>query len=425
MSNTNNQPVKMTVLCVDDEVNILKSLKRLLHKQDFQLLLAENGQQGLELMAKQRVDVVVSDMKMPQMSGAEFLQKAANDYPNTYRILLSGYADIDSTVEAVNRGKIQRYLQKPWDNNELLDTINEGIQQVKLKYENERLQQVVAKQNALLKELNQNLEQKVELRTKQLRSTLERLHVQDKATQKVLFNLVSINPRLDGGFARTVGFTAKLMATKLGKEKAFIEQVSLAGLLCEIGQSGMSAELIKTPFEELAFQQQEQYLDQVQTALLLLAPAHHMNDVSVMICYQFEHVNGSGHPHKLAAEQIPEGAKLLAIARDYWRYRGGRIIDESLTDEQAKAEMKKYRGIRYDAEMLDVLLNDPTVVQRNHLSQAISANELKPGMQLKLSLFNASNILVLNEGHVFTQESIEKIQHYEESQEKPLAIVVC
>ncbi len=120
--------IPLTVLCVDDEINILKSLKRLLYKQDYQLLLAESGALALELMQQHDVHLIISDMKMPAMSGAQLLEKVATSYPDTYRIMLTGYSDMESTIDAINKGKIHRYLHKPWDNQEIINAIAEGLE---------------------------------------------------------------------------------------------------------------------------------------------------------------------------------------------------------------------------------------------------------------------------------------------------------
>jgi len=130
----------MTVLCVDDESDIIQSMKRLLHKKNYHLLFATSGEKALEMMKQNDVHLIISDMIMPSMSGLELLEKIAITYPNNYRILLTGYADMASIVDAVNKGKINRYLQKPWDNNKLISAIEEGLEKVRLKYENIDLQ---------------------------------------------------------------------------------------------------------------------------------------------------------------------------------------------------------------------------------------------------------------------------------------------
>ena len=104
--------IPMTVLCVDDELDIVQAMKRLLHKQNYNLLFAESGEKALQLLQQSDVHLIISDMRMPSMSGAELLEKVATSYPHSYRILLTGYADMGSTVSAINRGKINKYLKK-------------------------------------------------------------------------------------------------------------------------------------------------------------------------------------------------------------------------------------------------------------------------------------------------------------------------
>ncbi len=117
----------ITVLFVDDELSILSTLKRLLRKESYDVLTADSGEQGLELLAQHPVDVVISDMRMPQMNGAEFLKIVKQQHPQTKRIIMSGYADIEAVVDAVNKGGICRFISKPWDNDELKTLINEII----------------------------------------------------------------------------------------------------------------------------------------------------------------------------------------------------------------------------------------------------------------------------------------------------------
>jgi response regulator RpfG family c-di-GMP phosphodiesterase len=117
----------MTVLCVDDELDILQSMKRLLHKKNYHLLLATSGVKALELLQHNDVHLIISDMRMPSMSGTDLFKKIAISHPNSYRILLTGYANMESSINAVNNGEIHRYLQKPWDNDELISAIEEGL----------------------------------------------------------------------------------------------------------------------------------------------------------------------------------------------------------------------------------------------------------------------------------------------------------
>lgn len=413
----------MTVLCVDDEVNILKSMKRLLYKQNYQLLLAESGAKALEIMQQNEVNVIISDMKMPAMSGAELLEKVAISSPDTYRVLLTGYSDMESTIDAVNKGKIHRYLQKPWNNEEIIQTIEEGLEKVRLKNENVKLQQLVRKQNKLLKGENKTLEDKVILRTKQIRLAMKKIERNNNATQKVLYNLISVNPHLNGGFANSVSLLARRIAEKLSLSEQEINDVSYAALLCEIGLLGLDAELYSKPREELNYNQQKEFLEQINIAQLVLAPAAHLQEVSDIITCQFENINGSG-PNQLSETQIPIGAKILAVARDYWRYVMGRTLAEEMDYAATLKEMKKFLGTRYDSTVLDVLSNNEDFVSDQFLEKPITSQELKAGMILKYSILTEAHILVLPEGHVFSEGSILKLIQFEKNKSKPFSIIV-
>jgi diguanylate cyclase (GGDEF)-like protein/PAS domain S-box-containing protein len=120
--------IAQTILLVDDEPRILRSLYRLLLLEGYQVLTAENALVGLEQMATHDIGVVIADARMPQMDGAEFLGKIRDMYPDCVRIMLSGYTDLKSVTEAVNKGELYKFLTKPWNNEELLETVRIAFQ---------------------------------------------------------------------------------------------------------------------------------------------------------------------------------------------------------------------------------------------------------------------------------------------------------
>lgn len=117
-----------TVLYVDDEVNLLKALKRTVIEEPFELLTSASGQEGLEILATQPVQVVISDLRMPEMSGLEFLKQVEALYPNTVRVILSGHVDLNTLDEAFSTLNIFRILTKPWNEDEFLLTIHQGFE---------------------------------------------------------------------------------------------------------------------------------------------------------------------------------------------------------------------------------------------------------------------------------------------------------
>lgn len=116
-----------TILLVDDEPSILSSLKRLLRREGYTILTAGSGSEGLELLAMHQAGVVISDARMPQMSGAEFLGKVREMHPDSIRIMLSGYTELKAVTDAVNKGELFKFLTKPWDDLELVESIRNAF----------------------------------------------------------------------------------------------------------------------------------------------------------------------------------------------------------------------------------------------------------------------------------------------------------
>jgi diguanylate cyclase (GGDEF)-like protein/PAS domain S-box-containing protein len=151
-------PRRRTLLLVDDEENILASLKRLLRRGDYHIVTATSAAEGLQRLAEVDVDVIVSDQRMPGMTGVEFLRRAKDLYPHTVRIVLSGYTELQSITAAINEGAIYKFLTKPWEDDLLRANIEEAFRQKELADENRRLDQEVRSANTELADLNRRLQ---------------------------------------------------------------------------------------------------------------------------------------------------------------------------------------------------------------------------------------------------------------------------
>ncbi|MDD3353191.1 response regulator [Zoogloea sp.] len=148
---------RKTLLLVDDEDNILSSLRRLLRRDGYTILTASGGQQGLEILAANPVDVIVSDQRMPGMTGVEFLRKAKDMVPDTVRMVLSGYTDLQSVTNAINEGAIYKFLTKPWDDAMLRANIEEAFRRKALADDNRRLGAELQQANQELARMNERL----------------------------------------------------------------------------------------------------------------------------------------------------------------------------------------------------------------------------------------------------------------------------
>lgn len=163
------------ILFVDDERAILSSLRRLFRSSNYEIHVACSGAEGIELLEKNDIDLVVSDMQMPKMDGAALLSIVAERWPSTERMLLTGHSDLSSAIEAINQGKISRYLTKPWDDSEIATCVEQALQKKRLVEEKERLERLTVKQNEELLELNESLEEKVKLRTREIETAQSKI----------------------------------------------------------------------------------------------------------------------------------------------------------------------------------------------------------------------------------------------------------
>jgi CheY-like chemotaxis protein len=128
-----------TLLLVDDEPNILSALQRLLRRDGYTILACNGPEQAMEILAGQSVDVILSDQRMPGMSGVEFLRRVKQTHPDTLRIVLSGYSDLQFITDAINEGSIYKFLTKPWDDEHLRRHIRDAFRSKEIADENHRL----------------------------------------------------------------------------------------------------------------------------------------------------------------------------------------------------------------------------------------------------------------------------------------------
>ncbi len=182
-----------TILCVDDEENVLKSLKRLFLEEDWELLTADSGELGLEILKEREVHLIIADFRMPEMTGVEFLKEANAIRPEAIRIILSGFADVDAIVRAINEGEIYKFISKPWNDEELKLAVRRSLEQFELIQENSGLNEKIGAQNEELRTLNENLEAKAQERTAALQLRNQALSLAQDILEQLPIGIVGIS----------------------------------------------------------------------------------------------------------------------------------------------------------------------------------------------------------------------------------------
>jgi response regulator RpfG family c-di-GMP phosphodiesterase len=430
-----------TLLFIDDEVNILSSLKRLFRPHGYRILTAESGAAGLALLESEAIDVVVCDMRMPGMSGAEVLEQVRLKCPDTVRILLTGYADVSSTIAAINRGEIYRYIAKPWNDEEILLTVRDALERKLLKAEKERLEALTLRQNEELKglnaelnALNASLEDKVRQRTEELRQTMDQLSVAHEKLKKGFFtsiqvfsNLMELREKTMTGHSRRVADLARNLAKKLGLAASEIQDIVVASLLHDIAKIGLPDRLLTKPFTTLTIEERAEYVRHPAKGAAALMALEQLANAARLIRAHHERFDGLGYPASLKGQEIPFGARILAVANDYDALQSGYLLPKTLNAESAFKMISDGRGKRYDPLVVDAfvaLMGKEQKPESYGPEIELSPAKLKPGMVLTRDLVSREGMLLLARDYVLDESLITQIRHFEESEGHPVTIYV-
>ncbi|MNI35167.1 Hydrogenase transcriptional regulatory protein hupR1 [compost metagenome] len=421
-STSNHRP---QVLLVDDEESILNSLRRLLRAQPYDVLLATSGAQALELLEQHSIDLVVSDARMPNMDGATLLTHVRQRYPQTTRIMLTGYADPTAIIKAINDGHIDRYISKPWNDEELLLTLRQTLEHQHLERDRERLERLSRAQNDQLKLLNSTLEKSVAARTAELQQTADMLDLayeelkHSYVTGTEVFSLLA-NLRLPPAKQtnRQIIELVRAYCKERGLDEASSRDLTMAAALYNIGKLSWPDSMIATASDKLLHTERDHYRGYPKQSESLLMTLDPMKDAARLILHHQERWDGSGFPDRLKADAIPFGSRLLKLAVDFVELQCGLILERRLNSDEALLYLRQYAGKLYDPDLIedfirvcatllsDMALADPTV-------KVLSTRELAAGMILARNLNADNGMLLLNAGKTLSAPLVDKLIAFE------------
>ncbi len=318
------------ILFVDDETANLRLLERLF-RGSYEVFTASSGDEALELLAVHDVALIVSDQRMPSMTGSEFLKQAADLRPQTVRIMLTGYTDANDLVDAINSGVVYKYITKPWVNDDLKQTVKRALQH----YETTKAQ-------------------------RQLQAQCERLQGRLKATKDgfvdvILAMLDSQGEAYFGEHARRTALLAATIADRFEMNWLDREAMALAAKL-------QDAALLNAP-RDLALKTAALTEDEAKTAsghldtgVSLLESVPDLADAAGLLRFQFEKFDGTGLPAGFSDGQIPLAARIIAVARGYDRLRHPAAASGAVDHAEAVRSMMYESGKRYDPDVVHALM---------------------------------------------------------------------
>lgn len=418
------EETKGCVLFVDDEENILKALRRLFIDESFETLTAASGEAALELLAR-RDDcaVVVSDQRMPGLSGVELLSRVRRQHPLTVRILLTGYADIEAAMDSINRGGVYRYITKPWQDEELRQTVRTAFEHHRLVKENVRLNALVKRQNIELKRWNSELEILVQEQTEELQHSYDelknfnsRLRANFKSVITTMAGLIEIRNKRMRSHGQNVAEIAARTARHLKLTAVERENLVVAALLHDIGKIGMPDVMLLVDSAQMDAAELEEYNKHPIRGQAALDRIEDLREVGRIIRHHHENYDGSGFPDGLRGRDIPRESRIIALIdfvdREIRRYQGdsgvgvtfrklhaaaGTIFDPKLVAPVEKAAREFYRRRLPKAEFMEMELHP---------------KHITAGMTLSRDFFSGTGILLLSKGTKLDRINVDILRRY-------------
>ncbi len=314
-----------TALFVDDEENVLHSLERLFSDRGVHFLGAGSAEEALDLIRKEEVAVLVSDNQMPGMTGIALHAHVKEISPDTIRILMTGHADLQTAMDAINRGEVFRFVVKPWDNEELVRIVEDGLNRYRV---------------------------------------IRSLKKADEATLLSLAQTVELKDPYTRGHCDRVARYALMLAEAFNLPEDDRREIKHGSWLHDCGKIGVAESVLN--YEGPLNEEQFEMIKQHPTWGADVARQAQLSDriINIILCHH-EKFDGSGYPSGMKGKSIPFEARIVSVADVYDALVTDRPYQERSSPEKARKILSSLRGSSFDPEILDVFLRlsiEPKIV---------------------------------------------------------------
>jgi response regulator RpfG family c-di-GMP phosphodiesterase len=414
------------LMIVDDEPEVLKALQRFL-KRHFEIHMFPDAQSALNFLQHTHCHLILSDMRLPHMSGAEFLEKASKISPTSKKIVLTGHADISEAKAVVNNANISRYFTKPWQNKELLAGLSELVSLYNEEHKHKKAISSLKGKNSQLnftkKVMNNAIQGMLDekLETSQQNESLSEFNEELICFSARLINLLVED---DTGHNYRIAQQAKLIAKSLSLSEQEQEDIYLAGLYYSIGMVGLSKQLKQLVMSQMTYTQKKEWFSLVEMSADILDDIHLLKPAAHIVKHIFERIDGSGKPNNLLDNDIPIGSKILSVVIHYDRILMGKVYQYTPTLDEAFIQTKSLVGKAFSAKVFNhfvALHEEPSV---DEFEYATSPDNMIEGMIASQDLFNHNNQRLIAKDVVITESMITALKHYQVIKESPIIAYV-
>jgi putative nucleotidyltransferase with HDIG domain len=329
------------ILAVDDDPMLLRAVERTLRDPRRELDLAESGAQALDLLSQHEYAVLITDFRMPDMDGIELCEHVRRRSPNTVSILVTGHADVQVTLSAINRAEVFRFVTKPWEREDLLMAVIQACDHHRIVREHADFSRLLGRRNLELAELNRKLDAEVQRRTGELLlGLINALDLRDTETQ---------------GHSRRVALYARRLAEQMRLGKDDLRDVERGALLHDVGKIGVSDTILLKPGKLT----EEEWVEMRKHSLYgyeILRGIEFLGNARLVVRSHHERFDGKGYPDGLAHESIPIGARIFAVIDTYDAMTSDRPYRKALPAAVAREEIQKQIGAQFDPSCADAFL---------------------------------------------------------------------
>jgi len=339
--------VSRTIMVVDDETMITTTLSTM-----FKLMMKENViayndvEQALNCneLINNQVDLIISDFMMPKMNGLEFLKNVREKCPNTVTILLTGYADKENAIRSINEIGLYYYLEKPWNNNDMIKVVKNGL-------EKKELEDDLRKKYDELEQSNHEITRLYELLKHDYNTETE----SSKNLIITLANVIEAKDKYTDGHTRRVGMLSRMLGDRLGLEEDRLNQLEIAGIIHDIGKVGVPENILNKP-DRLTEEEFDIIKKHTEIGETIIKPLGSLRDCIGPVRSHHEKLNGSGYPDGLKSEEINMETRILAVADIFDALYSDRPYRARMSIEEAKEILAKdVRNGCLDIRVVDAL----------------------------------------------------------------------
>lgn len=330
------------ILIVDDEEIICHVLERRLTKEGYLCITAQNGKEALTHFYKNSFSLIISDIKMPEMTGIELLQKVKAIDPRMKMIMVTAYPEIDLAVNAMRQGAYD-FIIKPAD----LDLI---VMSVKKALDSKRLEEEIEAYHNRLEEL-------VEERTAKLQQAYRFLKKSHLDSVKVLAEAIDAKDPYTRGHSDRVKRMSLAIAKKMGFQEERLENLEYGALLHDIGKIGIKDEILQKQ-GPLSDGEYEYIREHPLIGVKIIEGVEFFKDKIPMIRHHHEHYDGNGYPDGLAGSAIPLEARIISLPDAYDAMTSARPHRGVMPLQDVLDELERFKGQQFDPEVLEIFLRE-------------------------------------------------------------------